>query len=84
MAPQTNTEISLAELKPGIKAGIVCMDCGEEVSQRLQELGFVAGAEIEVLDAGCPLLVRVGDARICLREAHAQGVRVSPSLGAAL
>jgi len=73
-----NIEISLAELKPGIRAGIVRLDCGEEVSQRLQELGFVAGAEIEMMDAGCPILVRVGDARICLREAHAQGVRVSP------
>jgi Fe2+ transport system protein FeoA len=80
MEAKLNQEISLSELKPGVKAGIVCMQCGEEVSQRLQELGFVPGAEIEVLDTGCPLLVRVEDARICLREAHAQGVRVSPAL----
>ncbi len=72
-----NLAISLSDLKPGVKAGIVCMECGEEVSQRLQELGFVPGAEVEVMDAGCPRLVRVGDARICLREAQARGVRVS-------
>jgi Fe2+ transport system protein FeoA len=71
-------QMSLVDLRPGIQANIVAMECGGEVDRRLQELGFVTGAEVEVLDSGHPLLVRVGDARICLRRAQARGVKVSP------
>jgi Fe2+ transport system protein FeoA len=69
---------SLLELEPGTKAGVLCVECGKEVSSRLQELGFVPGASVEVLGSGCPMVVRVGETRLCLREEQAAGIRVLP------
>lgn len=71
-------ECSLNSLTAGSRAGILCIECGQDVSLRLQELGFVPGANVEVLSTGCPLVVRVGDTRLCIREAQASVIKVQP------
>jgi Fe2+ transport system protein FeoA len=78
VAPKTISveSCNLAELKPGQKAGIVCAECGQDVSARMEEMGFVPGADVEVIKTGCPLMVRIGDAKVCLREEQAKGVTV--------
>lgn len=71
-------ECKLPLLSPGAKGKVVCVDCGEEFGPRLQEMGFVPGTTVEVVHAGCPLLVKVGDSRFCLRHEQAQGIQVLP------
>jgi ferrous iron transport protein A len=52
-----------------------------ELEQRLLELGFVEGAEIEVLHEGPlgrdPIAVRVNDSTIALRRREAMAILVS-------
>ena len=36
--------------------------------RRFEELGLRAGARIEIVRAGSPCIIRVGDSRLCLRE----------------
>jgi ferrous iron transport protein A len=50
-----------------------------DLSQRLRELGFHDGEEVQVLAAGAaggPLAVRVGETTFALRLAEAERVRV--------
>ncbi|HYF50069.1 MAG TPA: FeoA family protein [Planctomycetota bacterium] len=55
--------------------GVVTEIVGESsVSQRLQELGVVPGAWVKVIQHGCPMLVQVGDSRICLRREDARQI----------
>jgi ferrous iron transport protein A len=52
-----------------------------ELERRLLELGFVEGAEVEVLHegplGGDPIAVRVNDATIALRRREAMAIMVS-------
>jgi ferrous iron transport protein A len=52
------------------------------IARRLLELGFVPGAELEVVAAmwpgGDPMAVRVGGSMFALRRREAQSVQVSP------
>jgi ferrous iron transport protein A len=36
--------------------------------RRLEELGLRTGAHIEIVRAGSPCIIRVGESRLCLRE----------------
>lgn len=52
-----------------------------ELERRLLEMGFVEGAEIEVLHLGLfggdPIAVRLGDARVALRRREAHAILLS-------
>lgn len=58
----------------------------DEMERRLLEMGFVEGAQIEVLHegpfGGDPLVVRLDDMRVALRRAEADLVQISPDGGA--
>ena len=54
-----------------------------ELERRLIELGFVEGAQVEVLHqgpfGGDPIAVRVDDATVAIRRRDATGIVVGPS-----
>ena len=62
---------------------LCCWKSGEEgviteilgastLSARLQELGVVPGVWVKMVQHGCPMLVQVGESRICLRRDDAK------------
>ena len=44
--------------------------------QRLTELGFTSGAEIQVLQHGSPCIVRLEESKLCFRDTEALNVLV--------
>lgn len=71
---------TLDNLRPGFEAAVLEIRAGEgPLCKRLQELGVVPGVPVEVLSAGSPMLVRVGEARLCLRSDLANAVHVLPA-----
>ena len=73
---------------------LCCWKTGEEgviteivgastLSARLQELGVVPGAWVKMIQHGCPMLVQVGNSRICVRREDAKQIGaqvVTPAL----
>jgi len=64
---------------------LCCWKSGEEgvitevlgastIADRLQELGVVPGAWVKMIQHGCPMLVQVGESRICLRREDAKQI----------
>jgi ferrous iron transport protein A len=49
-----------------------------ESIHRFEELGLRAGARIEIVRAGSPCIIRVGDSRLCIREDAQVRVLVAP------
>jgi len=49
---------------------------------RLQELGLRQGITIEVLQAGCPCIIRTSGSRLCFRPNVALNVLVRRAVGA--
>jgi Fe2+ transport system protein FeoA len=47
-------------------------ECG--LLDRLQELGVVPGAWVRVVQHGSPMLIQIGNSRICLRRDDARKV----------
>ncbi len=54
-------------LRPGCKAAIDLISGDPDEVQRMEELGLQAGSEIEVLQQGCPCIVRCRGVKYCLR-----------------
>ena len=71
--------IPLNLLRPGSKAAIDTIDGQPEEVQRMEELGLQQGSEIEVLQHGCPCIVRCRGDKYCLRgnDCHCVWVRVN-------
>ncbi len=59
--------IPLSLLRPGSRAAIDLISGQPNEVQRMEELGLSAGHEIEVLQHGCPCIVRCRGAKYCLR-----------------
>lgn len=64
---------------------LCCWKSGEEgvvtgvhgdgaLCDRLQELGVIAGAWVRVVQHGSPMLIQIGNSRICLRRDDARKV----------
>lgn len=91
--PDTSTlvlkSIALGEAPKGFRGRIIAVHMnlegaglpGAELERRLLELGFVEGAEVEVLHEGLfgadPIAVRVADTTIALRRREAMAVTVA-------
>ena len=74
--------ISLSALKQGDVAH-VCEVVGPiERTRRLKELGFRAGARLEVLQAGSPCIVRIDGSKLCFRDGELASVLVQPRMSA--
>jgi Fe2+ transport system protein FeoA len=69
---------TLAELPPGFSAAVLGVNHGDQpLCVRLQELGLVPGASVEVLSRQGGTVVRVGEQRLCLGEDLARAVAVT-------
>jgi ferrous iron transport protein A len=88
---ETGMNVSLARLRQGERGVVLSVvDDGESlgdaristIGRRLLELGFVPGAEVEIIatmwPGADPLAVRVGATTFALRRREAAAVRVRP------
>jgi Fe2+ transport system protein FeoA len=62
--------VQLCALEPGQAGTISSVTADLGAAKRLADLGFVQGANLEMLCAGNPCIVRVEDARVGLGHAH--------------
>lgn len=70
--------LPLPAVDRGERATVQCLSAPAGMRARLQELGFLPGAEIEVLAPGTPCIVRLGrETRLCLRGDEADAVLVA-------
>jgi Fe2+ transport system protein FeoA len=70
---------TLAELQPGFQAAVLEVRGHDQpLCVRLQELGLVPGASVEVISREGGLMVRIGEQRLALGEGLAQAVEVVP------
>lgn len=70
----------LSQLKPGQVATVVSVGGDPALTQRLAELGLLAGDEVEFVTTaplGDPIEIRVGVSRLSLRKADAANISVS-------
>ncbi len=70
----------LKDMHPGQKGKIIGTDKGHYAERRLFELGFVPGAEVEMLSKHPfkgPLVVKLGNAQIAVGRGVAAAVKVS-------
>ena len=87
--PLSNTTIALGEAHVGFRGRIHQLSVngastglpGAELERRLIELGFVEGADVELLHQGLfggdPIAVRVADTTIALRRREAMAILVT-------
>jgi ferrous iron transport protein A len=75
----TTTEAlsSLNLLDSGERARVELVVGAPEDVHRLEELGFRTGSEVEMVRAGTPCIVRLGNSQFCLRHAEVFHVLVS-------
>ncbi len=69
----------LGDIKPGGKAKIRCHHGGGAIRQRLLDLGFVPGAEVDVVrraPLGDPMECRVANYNVALRQSEAALIEV--------
>jgi ferrous iron transport protein A len=86
MAVIAAAAIALAQLAPHTRARVIAVapDRGgaDGVSHRLQDLGFIAGEDVQIVaraPGGDPLAVRVGFSTFALRRSEADRVQVLPA-----
>lgn len=60
--------------KSGEEGIVTTIDGDGALSSRLQELGVIPGAWVKMVQHGSPMLVQVGNSRICLRRDDAKKV----------
>lgn len=84
MSPTATTArelIPLHLLPTGGRARInEILGAADEV-QRLREIGLRNGADIEMVQTGCPCIIRLGEQRLCFRSADRVCVLVHPRDG---
>jgi ferrous iron transport protein A len=73
-----NDAIPLALLRRGEVANVHQLVGAPEPVRRLHELGFRAGALIEIIRGGSPCIVRVEGSTFCFRDDEQVRVLVSP------
>ncbi len=73
--------MQLAELLPGAHFKVLRVVSGGEIGKRLVDLGFVTGAEGEVVRASLfrgPMQIRLGDYDLIMRRHEARLVDIEP------
>jgi Fe2+ transport system protein FeoA len=71
--------IPLHLLQIGEPAVVEDLDGPDASVHRLREMGVEPGAEIEIVQDGCPCIVRIGGQRLCLRLDDSITIFVSPA-----
>lgn len=82
--PVAPTRSALAELSPGSRGTVVALEHGDDdasgaLARRLADLGFTPGTAVEVLrraPLGDPVVYRVRNYDICLRDRQARSISV--------
>jgi ferrous iron transport protein A len=72
---------TLDQLRVGQRGRVKTMDGNDGLAQRLYEMGFLEGEEVEVLGFapfGDPMEIRLRDYRLSLRRTEAARITVSP------
>ena len=69
---------TLTECAEGDEVCVIGIDGDSPVAARLRALGVLDGVPIRIARAGSPLIIEVGETRLCLRGPEANGVRVCP------
>lgn len=72
---------ALASMRPGSKCRVVAVHGGDAVTQRLMEMGVIAGSEVEVVrlaPLGDPMQVAVLGYQLALRRTEAARIEVQP------
>lgn len=64
----------LSTWKSGDEGTVTGLEGSSPLAGRLQELGVIPGARIRVVQHGSPMLIQVGDSRLCLRREDASGI----------
>ena len=78
-ATMCGDEVPLSSLAPGSRARVVGLDTSTPEGQRLFDLGFAPGTDIQVLrraPLGDPTAFYLRGSQICLRGCEAKRVRV--------
>lgn len=74
----------LSEWPAGAEGVITGVDGSSVLAARLLELGVTPGQPVRLLRAGCPMVLQVGQGRLCLRRRDADAVCVQLTCPAAL
>lgn len=72
--------MALTECMPGETVVVQSVDAESQLAVRLRELGIVPGAQLVVKQSGQPMIVQVGETRLCLRGDEAGRVVVDVPL----
>jgi ferrous iron transport protein A len=75
-------DLSLAGLRNGARARVVCVNGSGATARRLMEMGVVPGAPVRVIKRaplGDPIEIRVRDYHLALRHTEAQTISVVTS-----
>jgi Fe2+ transport system protein FeoA len=72
------TERLLNQCKRGDSGILYRIEGNTPLLARLQELGMVPGEWVRILQAGNPIILQVGDSRLCVRAQELDGVSVIP------
>jgi len=70
--------IPLSLLQPGQAGQVDHLTGAADVVKRLQEMGLRPGTKIEMVQAGTPCIVRLGNTKLCFRETEMIHVMVCP------
>ena len=74
---------TLDKLVPGQRARVVGVNGGDPISQRLMEMGMIAGSTVEVIKfapLGDPMELRLQGTHLSVRKSEAARVQVAPCL----
>ncbi|MBM3289823.1 MAG: ferrous iron transport protein A [Candidatus Hydrogenedentes bacterium] len=72
-------DLSLTECAEGDDVFVVSLEVDSPISARLRVLGVLDGVPIRIARAGSPIIIEVGETRLCLRANEADHVRVCPA-----
>ena len=75
-----NESIPLHSLDVGSCGAVIDIVGHRETIHRLEEIGLRRGAEVEMVQAGRPCIVRVDGQRLCLRADELLNVLVRPGV----
>ena len=74
--------IPLSLLLPGQRAEIEMISGQPDQERRLNEMGFRAGAHVEMVQSGSPCIVRIENSRVCFRECELTSIWVRARVSA--
>lgn len=72
------TEQRLCECSEGITGVITRVDGQSQIISRLLEMGMLPGEQVRIVRSGNPIILDVGETRLCVRPDQIGGIRLTP------